>query len=199
MEDDYTTNSHCITYTYTLHTYTRLDIAIRYFNRHFFSLRDKSEIYVVKQWIRSNELKLINVEGKEEQNLLRKVEKERKTKASSTRASFHPEKVSMTGFICSCGRRNMPSFSLTSFLVEKLACQLFNKQICQGKRAIFPVHTSKKNWQGENLFLWTTLEACDLRVGEITQASWYWNMASSVWRGNGNTRTLSKNTELKLH
>ena len=47
--------------------------------------------------------------------------------AQSTWAGFHLGKFSLTSFTSSCGQSNMPSFSLTSLLVEKLACQLFNK------------------------------------------------------------------------
>ena len=53
-------------------------------------------------------------------------------------SKFSPvAKYSLTSHICSCGRRNKPSFSLTSLLVETLACQLFNKETFQGKNLPF--------------------------------------------------------------
>ena len=51
----------------------------------------------------------------------------------------------------------MPSVSLTSLLVEKLACQLFNKETCQRKTwHISPSTRANKTCQGGNVLLWTT-------------------------------------------
>ena len=55
----------------------------------------------------------------------------------------------------------MASFSLISLLVERLTCQLFNKETCQGRTwQISPSTRANKTCQGENLFVWTTLKYC---------------------------------------
>ena len=83
--------------------------------------------------------------------------------APSTRARFHLDKFSLISFICACGRRNMPSCSLTSLLVEKLAYQLFSKQTYQGEACrFFPSTRANKTCQGENLLVWTALKVKDL-------------------------------------
>ena len=55
----------------------------------------------------------------------------------------------------------MAGFSLTSLLVEKLACQIFNKEISQGKTwHISPSTRENKTCQGENVLVWTALFSC---------------------------------------
>ena len=68
-------------------------------------------------------------------------------------SGVHTSRVSLTGFICSCGREKMASFSMTTRIVGKLACQLFNKETWH----ISPSTRAIRTCQGENMLAWTTL------------------------------------------
>ena len=68
---------------------------------------------------------------KSRKNLTRKNlpnETYRATKRARVDANAN-DKFFLTSFICLCGRTKLPFFSLSSKLVQKLACQLLNKSI----------------------------------------------------------------------
>ena len=72
------------------------------------------------------------------------------------------DKFSLASFICSCGRRNMPSFSLTILFIEKLACQLFNKATCQEKTCnFFPSTRANKTCEEKLATMWNLARVDD--------------------------------------